>query len=322
MRRLIALIALLAAMSVSKMAVASEGSVFGGPIGGTDIRNAYLPGKPGFYLGVADVYGHPIQLYGDYGQSVPGVYEDNLKYDELAASLTYVYPFKLSDGTIASTVQVGYSPYTDFSINNKHEYIVGWLDPYLDVLKWSRYLGSNAAASLPAGSPKLPYGLTVELAYSMIVPLGTYNVHQYTSGGHNVFFIIPNAAATYLTAPNALGDGLELSGHVFVDYSLKNSRTEYSSGTIVDLDYAISERTGRWQYGVTGCFAYQTGPDRKDGQVVQPAGKYFVSDRAGGVVAFNIPSLGASVKLKALFPLEGSNTITGPQFVLSYGMKI
>ena len=156
----------------------------------------------------------------------------------------------------------------------------------------------------------------------MIFPIGTFNTHQFTTGGHNDYFLIPNVAATYLTRPNVLGDGLEFSARLFLDHALENPQTHYRSGDVLDLDYAVSERVGRLQYGAAGFAASQLGRDVQLGQTVAPHGRYLVSIKLGPVVAYDLPGLGATVKAKLTLPIYARNTILGPQFVfaISFGL--
>ncbi len=301
-------------------AQAAEGAVYGGPIGGTDIRNAYLPPLPGFYLGVANVPGFAGIIVGNNGGGSRTSRRVNLGYDIQALGLVYAYPFKLFGGSLASAAQGSYTPYLRFSINNHTEDIDGWGDLYADVLKWSRLFGTLSAPR-PGATP-LPYGLAVQAAYSMIFPIGTYNTHQFTTPGHNDYFIIPNAAVTYLTPPNFLGDGLELSAHLFYDHATTNPDDAYTTGDVLDLDYAVTERSGRWQYGVAGFGAFQVASDVQNGSIVKPAGKYFDAAKIGPVVAYDLPRFGMTFKVKVGAPLYNRNTIFGPQVVFAMGLKL
>lgn len=308
-----------AALLYGGPAMAAEGSVYGGPVGGTDIRNAYIPPFPGIYFGFANVPGYSTSLYGNNGSPNPNVHRFNFVFDAQAFAVSYVYPFKLFGGSIQTSVQESYYPYARFSINNRTQRITGWGDLYSDLLKWSYYLG-EAAPPRPGARP-MPYGLTVEAAYSMIFPTGTYNTHQFVTSGHNDYFIIPNFAATYLFGPNVLGDGVELDGHLFYDHALQNPTTKYSSGDIIDLDFAISERSGRLQYGFAGYYAAQIGKDKRNGITVTPEGDFYGSSRVGPVVAYDFPSIGATAKLKLQIPIYVRNTIDSPAAVFSFGIK-
>jgi hypothetical protein len=290
---------------LTNSAFAAEGAFYGGPVGGTDIRNAYLPGAPGFYGGLATVGVWADQVYGDNGKKSP-VVTGKGETGGAAAALLYVYPFKILGGTVASAVQIAVAG-SHVEINKNEITYFEFGDTYVDVLAWSKYLGSPVVGSASSGKPGLPYGATVKLAYSMILPTGKYSSTQLVSLGHNVFFYIPNAAVTYLTGPNFLGDGLEFSAHVFFDIASYNHATNYRTGPIYDIDAAITQRTGKWQYGVTGYYARQWEDDTQNGVPVPGNGKRLVAAAVGPVVAYDIPEWKANVKCKLQLPVYTRN---------------
>jgi hypothetical protein len=286
-------------------AYAAEGPVYGGPFGGTDIRNAYLPSVSGFYGSFVAGTAWASHSYNDSGDigSIPA--RTNVGVG--AFGLMYVYPFHLLGGTLASFVQTSVS--TGYiSVANHHDYYRGFRDTYSDILSWSKYLGTPLGNSDKA-VPGLPYGLTVKLAYSMLFPTGKYNNTQLYTSGRNVFIYIPNFAVTYLTGPNFLGDGLEFSAHVFFDILGHNSATNYQTGPVYDIDGAVTERIGRWQVGVQGYYTRQWGGDTQDGQPVAPNGKRLVAAAVGPVVNYDIPEWKSSVKFKLTLPVYARNTL-------------
>jgi hypothetical protein len=298
----------------------AEGQVYGGPVGGTDIRNAYVPRTPGIYVSLADVPGWATQINGDNGRASNRLRRVNLTYNVDAAALSWTYPFRLLDGYLSSGAQMAYYPYVRLSINNVTQRISDWGDLYADLLKWTFYPGAFTPPS--PGARPLPYGLTLQAAYSMVFPTGTFNTHQFTTGGHGTYFVIPNVAATYLTRPNTLGDGLEFSARLFLDHALENPLTHYHSGDVLDLDFAVSERRGRLQYGVAGFAATQLGPDVRNGRTVAPNGRYLVAVKAGPVVAYDFPDRGITLKAKLGFPIYARNSVPGTQFVFSVGFRL
>lgn len=304
----------------AKPALAIEGAVYGGPIGGTDIRNAYVPSQSGLYIGLADVPGYATQFNGNNGGKSSTVTRLNFAYNADAAALAYVYPYKPFGLTLSTAAQVGNINYERFSTNNNTQRITGWLDTYSDILKVTKFLGKAAPPS--PGARPLPYGLTVQAAYSMIFPTGAYNTHQFNTAGHNDYFYIPNAAATYLTRPNFIGDGLELSGRLYYDHASVNPATHYYSGDVVNLDYAVSERSGNLQYGIYGNAASQIQNDTRSGVEVSIKGKHFVFVKAGPVIAYDIPSSAVTVKAKVNLPIYVRNATLGPQFVFSVGFRL
>ncbi|MGH8778838.1 SphA family protein [Paraburkholderia sp.] len=291
----------------SSAGYAAEGPTFGGPVGGTDIRNAYLPSATGFYFGLVTGYGHSSQLYGGGGHPVNNV-NVSTSNNIFAGGILYVYPFKLLGGTVASSLQTAY--YSGrLTLGPTTNNVRGFGDLYSDLFSWSRYFG-NAANGLPVG-------LTAKVAYSMIFPTGAYNKRDLTSPGHNTIYYIPNFALTYLTGPNIFGDGTEFSAHIFMDIAGTNNATHYHNGPVFDVDWAISERLARWQFGVTGFYANEMADDEINGVRV-PGGKRFAAMSMGPVVGFDIPEIKGSVKLKVLIPVYARNSVANTLVYLGF----
>ena len=303
------------AVLLNHQAHAVEGAVYGGPIGGTDLRNAYIPPRTGLYVGIADVPGVIGQYNGNNGGQSTTIRSVNFVSNTTAIGLEYVYPFQLFSGYLATTAQIGYLDYSRFAADNAiDQRSSGWGDLYSDILKWSRYLGTPAAPG--PGRRPLPYGLTVMAAYSMTFPTGSYQPENAVTPGHNDYFISPNVAATYLTKPNFLGDGVELDAHLFYDHALENPYDHYRDGDIMNLDFAVGERAGRWTYGVAGFAAAELGHDLINQQPVAPRGDYFDAVKAGPIVSYDVPQLGMSFKGKLLLPVYTKNTLFGTTAVV------
>lgn len=275
--------------------MASEGANYGGPIGGTDIQAALLPPAAGWYGGVVAGYANGNRVYGKDGKKDPNV-KGHISAEVVAAGLLYVYPQKLWGGTLATSLQGSMSK-GHISINDRDENYKGFGDLYSDLVIWSKYLG-NA----PPGQD--PTGLTVKLAYSMVFPTGTYNTSDLYTSGRNVYYFVPNAAFTYLTE-----SGLEVSAHGFVNIASKNHATDYESGTVLNVNFAVSQHVGRWQAGVAGYYASQVTDDHVNGEVVEPDGRRYSSLAIGPVISYDIPALKANVKFKALTPLHTENSL-------------
>jgi hypothetical protein len=278
---------------------ASEGITYGGPRGGTDINGAYLPAASGFY-GIALLWGAaPDRYYGNNGG--PSSLDFYGKAAVPGLGLLYVYPFKLAGGTFGSSVLETYAV-SRLCVNGTCRTTYEWGDLYSDILMWSRHFGGGES------SHGLPYGLTVKLAFSMQFPTGEYSATAPTpSFGNNVYRYIPNIALTYLTGPNVIGDGVEFSTQVFYGMTSKNSATDYQSGDTVNIDFAVSERTGRWQYGLAGNYAFQLQGDKQHGVEI-PGGNKIGIVALGPVVAYQIPSWKSEIKAKLQFPVYTRNT--------------
>jgi hypothetical protein len=298
---------------------AAEGAIFGGPVGGTDIRNAYIPDQPGFYGSFVSSNASASELYS--GNTATGPLSS--KVTIAAFGLMYVPPFKLFGGNVETLVQPNYQ-YGFFNYKNKRDHFIGLGETYWE-LGWSKRLGPlfGENGSIPPGS-NLPYGMTVKVAYSMIFPTGRYNPPSPTNfytPGHNVFFYIPNAAVSYLTPPNFLGDGFEISAHFFLDITSPNAVTQYHSYVVPDLDFALSERTGPWQYGIQGYYAQQITHDIRDGDPVNPDGKQLMALALGPVVAYDLPHHGGTIKVKLTVPIGQRNTTSTTRLIVGYSRK-
>ncbi|MCI3203520.1 MULTISPECIES: transporter [Pandoraea] len=281
---------------------AAEGPAFGGPVGGSDIGAAYLPGASGFYGAAVAGYAHGDHFYGDNGKRADDTAIQN-KSGVVAAGLLYVYPVKWLGGTLGTTVQGSLST-GNIHLNGVSQKYDGTGDLYSDLLIWSRYLGS---ADVAHGAP--PTGLTVRVAYSMLFGTGRYDKNAIVSTGRNVTYLIPNFALTYLTGPNWLGDGTEFSANFYWDIATKNRATGYLNGPVFDVDLAVSERIGKWQIGVAGYYATQMSGDQRDGLPI-PGGNKFGSAAIGPVIAYTIPEWKSSVKFKLQLPLYARNSMT------------
>ncbi|MFL9889211.1 transporter [Paraburkholderia agricolaris] len=288
---------------------ASEGTNYGGPTGGTDIGAAYLPPVSGFYGGIVGFYGTGDKYYDNSGHVDPNI-QGKLTASAAAVGLLYVYPFKLLGGTLGTTVQ-GVGEVGSLKLNGESINFKGFADVYSDILMWSKYLGDDSES-------RLPHGLTVKLAYSMIFPVGKYNTTDLTTTGRNVYYFVPNIAFTYLTQPNFIGDGLEMSAHFFFNVSSKNSGTNYKSGSVGSVNFALSERIGRWQAGLAGNYATQFSDDYQDGTIVQPAGRRYGSLTLGPVVSLDIPAWKSNLKFKAEIPVYTRNELEGTILILVY----
>ncbi|WP_353189908.1 transporter [Pandoraea pnomenusa] len=291
----------------SREATASEGFVYGGINGGADIGAAYLPPEPGFYGLVIAGTAHATSLYGNDGKKIDGAQFGLHVYSALGG-LMYVYPFKLGGGTLASTIVEGFGGTYSLTAYGQSGRASGIGDLYSDLLIWSKHIGGDCPETMEQGRPGLPYGLTVRLAYSMFFPTGAYNPNSAVGSlGHNVYFFIPNASVTYLTGPNRFGDGTEFSLTVWYDKATRNRATDYQTGDVIDFDWAISERMGKWQVGVAGNYATQLNGDRKSGQLVNGNGDRLGAATIGPVVAYQIPQWKSIVKLKVGLPIWARN---------------
>ena len=310
---LILILGLAPVIACMSPAGAEQGPTFGGPVGATDVGNAYLPQKPGVYVGLVDAFAWADRSANGSGNSESGAGTANVE----AFGAAYVYPFKLFSGNVASSIQGAYEDPYFVTVPHAGRAVInatGWKDLYVDFIDWSRYIGPLFGEAVPRTSPTgfVPYGLTVKASYAMIFPVGKFLKNESVDSGTGTLFYIPNFAATYLTPPNKLGGGIEFNAHFFLDARATNPYNDYSNGTVVDVDYAIAQRMHRWTVGFAGAYAVQVNYDRQGPPghqvVVAPDGDRAQLLTFGPIVTYQIPRIHALFKIKAPFALEAHNT--------------
>ena len=106
-----------------------------------------------------------------------------------------------------------------------------------------------------------------------------------------------------------LAEGTEFSAKFYWNNYLENPETNYRTGDLLNLDFAVTEHIGRWQVGVAGFYAWQIEDDKIGGVRIPPDGRQGELLQLGGVVAYDMPEYGSSVKVKALRSVEAENTV-------------
>lgn len=172
------------------------------------------------------------------------------------------------------------------------------------------------------GKPIIPYegaypiaeGLTLQLGIGAVIPLGRYSAEDArTYGvtiGNNIWDIAPLAAFTYVSPP-IIAEGTELSAKVFWNNYLENPDTKYKSGSLVNVDFALTEHLGLFQAGLAGIYATQIEDDEISGVTVPPDGRRAQVLSVGLVAAYDMPAYGASVKFKGVHTVLSENIVNG-----------
>nr|WP_288829456.1 transporter [uncultured Paraburkholderia sp.] len=89
-----------------------------------------------------------------------------------------------------------------------------------------------------------------------------------------------------------------------------------------DLDFAASERIGRWQAGVAGFYAHQWFDDNINGVTVPPNGKRLGALGVGPVLSYDIPEWQANLKVKVQFPVQQRNTLNITRFIIVFSKAL
>lgn len=341
----LALFALLTSL-LDFRAAATENGVFGGPLGGTDIGQAYLPSDSGLYGALYFVPTTAPTTQDQNGNATSNLqsvsHNGNPAYfTEFTegAALRYVYPIKPLGFTLATSFSGSYNEISQaLSVNPKAvpSYKQGTTsgigDSYSDIIYASHYVGLLGAQPGPSPDPRLHYGLTVAGGYAAVIPIGRYNYQNFPNVGHNTFISVPNVAATYLTGPNLslFGDGTEISARFFFEKLYQNPTTLYQSGNVYDIDFAVTERWANVQFGLAGAYAQQVNSDicggvttcGGAGSVVAPYGNLFEKFFMGPVVAYYWPELDMTFKVKATFAIHDANAYNNNTLAFSLAKKL
>ena len=304
--------------SASTSVFATEGPTAAGPIGGTDIRSAVLP-PPGLYGGVILLRTTAFDFVDGQGETIPALREAHLtKY--LAGPFLYAVPdTKVLGGSIGLGLIVPLGNQCGhLFINEQDDCTNGVGDPYVEI-DWSRSFGKLRPSKFPGAYPILQ-GLTVLVGFGVVFPGVTYDasdpLQQALSISNNIWDFAPTAGFTYTTRP-ILAEGTEISVRFFWNNYIENRDTHYRTGDLLDLEFAVSERIGRFQVGVTGFYAFQVEDDELFGLPVPPDGRRTKAFAVGPILNFDMPEYGSSVKVKAVSMPLAENT--GRSWAIAFG---
>jgi hypothetical protein len=258
------------------------------------------------------------------GQPIPALGDANLKRVIGGPFIGYIPDIDILGGSIGFAAVVPYGRQCGrlFSATPR-SCQSGFGDPYLEV-SWSRFFGA-VRPSRYSGALPIPQGLAIAIGFGVVVPSGQYNASDPTtralSNGSNIWDFAPHVAFTYTTPP-ILAEGTEFSAKVYWNKYRTNPATQYSTGDLINIDFAISERIGRFQAGVAGFYAFQVADDTQFGVPIPPDGQRAKILNVGGVVAYDMPEYGAAIKLKVLNTVFVENNVNSRGFVISVFKKL
>jgi hypothetical protein len=304
-------------------ALAIEGNTAAGPIGGSDIRSAVLP-PPGFYAGAVGLASSVDDIKNGNGQTVPGLDAIHLTATIAAPFFIYVPDVRVFDGSIALFgVLPGGKECGQLVSFVPRRCISGFGDPYFE-LAWSRSFGQLRPSRYPGALPIME-GLTLGLGVGVVLPVGKYDAQTQAANGitigNNTFDIAPSLAVTYTTPP-ILVEGTEFSAKLYWNNYRTNPTTHYTAGSLIDIDFAVSEHIGRFQVGVAGFYAFQIEDDRLFGVTVPPDGRQVRYMTLGGVLNYDLPEIGAILRFKALTTVIARNVVESQTFVVGFAKKL
>ncbi|WP_158244422.1 MULTISPECIES: transporter [unclassified Pseudomonas] len=312
-------VALLAAQGFSSTYInAAENIKPAGPIGGTDIRQAILP-PPG-------VYGVGIGV----GLGFPEYWTEDEDLDAKGGSRIFgvggaiVYDMEVFGGNIASTAFASYERTCFGFKGGKKMCSEGQGDIYSDVLMWSRNFPLGYERSQSA--PWIPYGLNVLVGLGVTLPTGKYDSSKMVNVSANVYDFAPNVALTYIVPSifgDQFGDATEFSARVFYNKYTENHDTDYQTGDLVSMDFAVSQRFGQWQVGLAGTGFVQIEDDDINGFTPPNNGNRAKSLSLGPVVSYDFmwDDNPWNFTFKGLAGIDGENTASARGVVLKLGRK-
>lgn len=301
-------------------AFAVEGPTVAGPIGGNDIRSAVLP-PPGVYIGAGGSIGGVIDFVDSNGDPNPLLRHAERDRQVIGPFLYYVPDVKLLGGSVGAGVllPMGNQCGRIFAFEQV-DCRQGVGDPYVE-LDWSRSFG-HMRPSKYAGAYPIRQGLTVLAGFGVVFPAGSYDdttrTRQVLSMGTNIWDFAPALGVTYTTAP-ILAEGTEFSAKAYWNNYLENPSTQFWTGDVINVDFAVSERIGRWQVGLAGVYGVQTDTDERAG--VPLPNTEALALLLGPVVNYDMPASRSSVKAKMLRTVYAENYVESLTFALTWHRK-
>jgi hypothetical protein len=302
---------------------AVEGTTAAGPIGGTDIRSAMLP-PPGLYGGIVGLVSPVKEVHDGRGQPVPGLDAVDLIARMTGPFFVYVPDVKLFDGSIGL---IGVFPAGQLcgqlvsAVPSRCR--SGFGDPYFE-LAWSRSFG-RARPSRDPGAFPIMEGVTVGLGVGVVVPVGQYDAQTQAANGitvgNNTWDVAPSVAVTYTTPPLFV-EGTEFSAKLYWNNYWTNPETHYQTGSLLNVDFAITEHIGRFQVGPTGFYAFQVADDRQFGVMVPPDGRRIEFLNLGGIINCDLAEIGAVVRIKALTTVVSQNAVVSKALIVGFIKKL
>jgi hypothetical protein len=308
--------------AVSSPVLAVEGPTAAGPIGGTDIRSAILP-PPGLYGGIILAGANAFAFVNGKDEIIPALRDANLSKELAGPFLYYVPKVKVFGGSIGvGAIEPLGNQCGHLFIGQPDDCTTSIGDPYAEI-DWSRSFGKLRPSKFQGAYPILQ-GLSILAGFGTVFPAGPYDasdpLQQALSIGNNIWDFAPTVGFTYTTPP-IIADGTEISFRFFWNNYLENPATHYSTGDLLDFEFALTERIGRFQVGVTGFYAFQTEDDRLFGLRIPPDGRRTTNAQIAPIVNYDMPEYNSSLRIKALTTVVTENTVRSWAVVFGWVKK-
>lgn len=171
----------------------------------------------------------------------------------------------------------------------------------------------------------MPVGFTLGVGLGVTIPIGSFENTSVGYPGFNNWVLSPNIAFTYRTKPIFL-DATEFSARLFYNHNFERDDSTggftYRDGDYLSGDFAVTERYGRFQFGLAGNIKWQIQDD--EGTPATPAsdGQRHKSIRIGPLLSVDFPEYRSTLTLKYLTDVYSRNAFKGDYLQLSFIRKI
>lgn len=156
------------------------------------------------------------------------------------------------------------------------------------------------------------------LGLSVIAPTGVYQKGALAFASLNYWTVLPQFALTYFDPAS----GWDVSAAIAYAINTENHATNYLTGNIFDLDWAIGKQISpAWKIGVVGYFLQQVTGDSGSGAVL---GSNKMSVWALGPAAsysFELGSTPVSILAKWTDEIQATRTFQGDTVTAAFSLK-
>jgi hypothetical protein len=150
------------------------------------------------------------------------------------------------------------------------------------------------------------------LAMNIYIPTGAYQPRQ-LNVGRNVWGFMPQFGFTYFDPAT----GWDVSGTLVYVTMTENATTNYQSGDLLHLDWALGRRFGAWEAGVNGNIVEQVGADSGSGARLGPFKAESLGIGPGVSYATALGSTPANLAVRWERDFDAHNTFRGDVVVAS-----